>query len=215
MNLNINTTAELIRIASPTDADDILTIYAPIVRDTTISFEIEPPSREEMRKRILDTLSKLPWLVLEADQKVRAYAYASPHRSRLAYQWSVDVSVYVDPQAYRRGYGRRLYRALLGILRAQGYFTAYAGIALPNEASVRLHEAAGFRMIGIFRNVGYKLGGWRDVGWWELALQHYDQSPMPPRRFMELASTIRMDDDSTAILRTRAEDEENNTQIGQ
>ena len=193
MNLNKISAAELIRVASPTDADDILAIYAPIVRDTTISFELEPPTREEMRQRILNTLSSLPWLVLEADQKVRAYAYASPHRSRLAYQWSVDVSVYVDPQAYRRGYGRRLYRPLLEILRAQGYFTAYAGIALPNEPSIGLHEAAGFKMIGIFRNVGYKVNGWRDVGWWELALRHYDQSPLPPRQFKELVGSAELE----------------------
>jgi L-amino acid N-acyltransferase YncA len=190
---------ELIRVVSHTDADDILAIYAPIVRDTTISFEVDTPSREEMQKRIL--LSTLPWLVLETDQKVRAYAYASPHRSRIAYQWSVDVSVYVDSQAYRRGYGRRLYQTLFGILRAQGYYTAYAGIALPNEASVRLHEAVGFRMIGMYRNVGYKLGRWRDVGWWELALRHYDQLPKPPRNFKELEGSTELQQLLTAPVR--------------
>ena len=184
---------EIIRIASDADARDILAIYAPIVRDTTISFELEPPTIEGMRQRILDTLALLPWLVLEADRRVVAYAYASPHRSRLAYQWSIDVSVYVAPQAHRRGFGRRLYKALLGIVRAQGYYTAFAGIALPNEASVRLHEAMGFEFIGVYRNVGYKLGGWRDVGWWGLALREYDESPKQPRRVGELEESAELE----------------------
>ena len=185
--------SDMIRMASHSDAHDMLAIYTPIVRNTPISFELEPPTLEDMRGRITDTLTRLPWLVLEADQRVLAYAYASPHRSRLAYQWCVDVSVYVAPQAYRRGFGRRLYQALLGIVRAQGYYTAFAGIALPNEASVGLHEAMEFELIGVYRNVGYKLGEWRDVGWWGLALREYDDSPRPPRPITELEGTAELE----------------------
>lgn len=185
--------AEIMRIASETDADAIAAIYAPFVRETVISFELEPPAREEMRRRITDTLASLPWLVIERDEQILAYAYAGPHRTRWAYQWSVDVSVYVDSQAHRRGYGRRLYHALLNILRAQGYYTAYAGITLPNEASVGLHEAMGFRPIGVYHNVGYKMGRWWDVGWWGLPLRAYEPPAGPPRRFTELAGSAELE----------------------
>ena len=96
------------------------------------------------------------------------YAYASRHRERAAYQWSVDVSVYVRADAHRRGIGRALYTALLRIVTAQGFYGAYAGITLPNASSVGLHEAMGFRAVGVYRAVGYKLGAWHDVGWWDL-----------------------------------------------
>ena len=184
---------ETIRLASHADAEDILAIYAPVVRDTPISFELEPPTLAEMRQRIVDTLATLPWLVAERDQGVVAYAYASPHRSRMAYQWSIDVSVYVAPQARRQGTARRLYQALLEIVRAQGYYTAFAGIALPNDASVGLHEAMGFHAIGVYRNVGYKLGKWRDVGWWALALRAYEEAPAPPIPMADLGESAVLD----------------------
>ena len=104
---------------------------------------------------------------------------ASSHRTRAAYQWSVDVSVYVHERARRRGVGRALYGALFGILRQQGFYSAYAGIALPNPASVRLHESMGFQPVGVYRSVGYKLGAWRDVGWWHLALRPAIEPPAP------------------------------------
>jgi phosphinothricin acetyltransferase len=180
------TMTEMIRMAYSSDAHDIQTIYAPIVRDTAISFELEPPTIDEMRTRIKDRLTTLPWLVLESDRRIVAYAYASPHRTRPVYRWSVDVSVYVAPDVYRRGFGRRLYEVLLAVIKAQGYCTAFAGIALPNEPSIRLHEAMGFSLVGIYRNVGYKLGQWRDVGWWSLALSDYNESPTEPRKITEL-----------------------------
>lgn len=183
----------MIRVATPADADQVSIIYAPIVRDTVISFELQSPAPDEMRQRITRTLTTFPWLVFEDRGRLAAYAYASRHRERSAYQWSVDVSVYVEPGARRRGLGRRLYQALLGILRAQGFYTALAGIALPNRASVGLHEALGFEPIGVYRNVGYKLGGWRDVGWWALALRAYDPSPRPPRPFAGLRATSELE----------------------
>src|SRR5512142_1544352 len=162
-----------IRIARSEDAEGMLAIYAPIVSETTISFEMEPPTVEEMRRRIETTLAKLPWLVWEADGRIMGYAYASRHRERAAYQWSVDVSVYVAEEARGRGLGRRLYAPLLGMLEDLGYYSALAGIALPNPASVGLHEAMGFKPIGVYRNIGYKSGAWRDVGWWQRQLREY------------------------------------------
>ena len=173
--------ASPIRLARPGDARGVHAIYAPIVRDTVISFELDAPSEEEMRGRIVDTLATHPWLVWEEEGRVAGYAYGSWHRERLAYQWSVDVSCYVHADFRRRGIGARLYRALLELLRAQGYFNAYAGIALPNAASVALHESVGFRAIGVYRGVGYKRGGWHDVGWWHCRLAPLAADPPAPR----------------------------------
>ncbi len=169
------------RLATPADAEGILAIYAPIVRDTAISFEIEPPTLEEMQARIQTTLERLPWLVSESGGEIVGYAYASRHRERAAYQWSADVSVYVAAGARRKGIGRELYAPLLGILQDLSYYSALAGIVLPNPASVGLHEAMGFRPIGIYRNIGYKRGAWHDVGWWQCQLREYDEAPQPPR----------------------------------
>ena len=126
------------------DAAAIQAIYAPIVAQTPISFETEPPSVQEMAVRIRATLPAYPYLVAKLDGLVAGYAYASAHRSRAAYRWSVDVSAYVAPAARRAGIGRALYAELQAILERQGFHAAFAGIALPNEASVRLHEAAAF-----------------------------------------------------------------------
>lgn len=170
----------LIRLAADNDAEQIRAIYAPIVSGTATSFELEPPSTEEMRRRIRDTLPHWPWLVGAAGPRILGYAYASRHRARAAYQWSVDTSVYVHPEARRLGIGRALYRSLFGILVRQGYCNAYAGIALPNPGSVGLHESVGFRLVGVYREVGYKHGAWHDVGWWHLALQPKPSVPPPP-----------------------------------
>lgn len=170
-----------IRLANAADAEGVLAIYAPIVRDTPISFELVPPTVNEMRERIETTLTELPWLVAESAHDVVGYAYASRHRQRAAYQWSVDVSVYVSENARGRGVARALYRRLLGILEELSYCTALAGIALPNEASVGFHEAMGFTPIGIYSKVGYKLGTWHDVGWWQRTLREYPKNPQPPQ----------------------------------
>ena len=169
-----------IRLASPDDAAAVAAIYHPYVADTSISFEVVPPSEEEMRSRIASVLEKLPWLVYADEGHVVGYAYASAHRAREAYQWSVDVAVYVKADQHRRGVGRRLYADLFPILRRLGYVNAYAGITLPNEKSVGLHEAMGFTLVGVYRNVGFKLGEWRDVGWWALQLQDLPSNPITP-----------------------------------
>jgi len=170
----------MIRLATAADASDCLAIYAPVVAETAISFEVEVPSVEEMGRRITGTLPRYPWLVLEEPGGLRGYAYAGAHRQRPAYQWSVDVSVYIAPAARRSGVGRRLYTSLLALLRLQGYVNAFAGVALPNDASVGLHEALGFQPIGIYRNAGFKFGRWIDVGWWQLQLREPPGEPAPP-----------------------------------
>lgn len=184
-----------IRFAKPSDAERVLEIYAPIVCETAISFELVPPAVAEMRERIETTMENFPWLVAEVEQNIIGYAYASRHRERAAYQWSVDVSVYVNENTQRRGVARALYRALLDTLTELGYCTAFAGIALPNDASVGFHEAMGFTPVGVYRNVGYKLGTWHDVGWWQRSLREYPANPAPPqtiREFLRARHTNRL-----------------------
>jgi L-amino acid N-acyltransferase YncA len=169
-----------IRQAQARDAAMIAAVYAPYVRDTIISFEAEPPTAEEMGRRIAAIVARHPWLVAEQDGGILGYAYAGEHRSRAAYRWDVDVAVYLAAQAQRRGIGRRLYLALFEVLRRLGYVNAYAGISLPNAASVGLHEAVGFAPVGIYRSVGYKHGAWHDVGWWALSLLPPPATPAEP-----------------------------------
>jgi L-amino acid N-acyltransferase YncA len=171
-----------IRLARIDDARVVQTIYAPFVERTSISFETITPTIEEMQQRIEHTLKTYPWLVYETTHGIVAgYAYASQHRSRAAYQWSVDVSVYIDEQYQRQGIGRKLYTVLFEILRKQGFYNTYGGITLPNPASVALHEAMGMSSVGIYRQAGYKQGAWHDVGWWQGLLQPYHPDPLPPR----------------------------------
>jgi len=180
----------ILRLARASDAEAFLEIYAPIVRDTPISFETEPPGVEEMRARIEKYLALYPWLVAERDSRVDGYAYASAHRDRKAYQWSVDVSCYVHPDARGRGVGKRLYTALLAILARQGFHGAFAGIALPNAASIALHESVGFREIGRYREVGFKSGAWRDTAWYQRLLGEARDAPPPPTPLRALGPGI-------------------------
>ena len=169
-----------IRVVTPSDAEATTAIYAPVVENTSISFELSPPSVDEMRSRIVKTLPDLPWLVSEDTQgSVNGYVYASKHRERPAYQWSVDVTAYVREDARGTGVGKRLYQVLFDELVALGYFQAFAGVALPNDASVALHEAVGFKSIGIYRKVGFKLGAWHDVGWWQKELREPTEPATP------------------------------------
>jgi phosphinothricin acetyltransferase len=133
-----------------------------------------------MQRRIAEVTARLPWLVCERAGGIAGYAYATPHRTRAAYQWSVETSAYVHAGARRSGVARALYGALLALLEVQGYRNAYAIITLPNPASVALHEALGFRSVGVHRGAGYKLGAWHDVGWWQRALAARTRDPGPP-----------------------------------
>jgi L-amino acid N-acyltransferase YncA len=170
----------IIRLATPHDAVGVQAIYAPVVHETAISFELEPPTVEDMQQRIAKTLERMPWLVCEHRGEMLGYAYASPHRVRAAYQWSVDVSVYIQAQARPSGVGRGLYRSLFALLTLQGFYRAYAGITLPNPARAGLHESLGFEPVRVYHSVGYKLGVWHDVGWWQLTLQAHVIPPEPP-----------------------------------
>jgi phosphinothricin acetyltransferase len=159
-----------VRVATAADAAAVADIYGHYVTHTAISFEESPPSPTEMAARIAATLKNHPFLVYDAGNGVIGYAYASPHVTRAAYRWSCNVSAYVALGNARRGMGRALYGELLDILKAQGFHSAFAGVALPNEASVGLHEAMGFQHLGTYREVGFKHGRWHDVGWWRLGL---------------------------------------------
>jgi phosphinothricin acetyltransferase len=175
--------AMMIRTATPDDAPAVVAIYAPIVRDTVISFELEPPGVDEIRRRITATLPVLPWLVGEdAQGAVCGYVYASRFRERAAYQWAVEVTAYVREDCRGAGVGRRLYTRLFELLIDLGYFQAIAGITLPNAASVGLHKAMGFEVVSHYRNVGHKQGAWHDVGYWQKALRPL-QHPLPPRPY--------------------------------
>jgi len=169
-----------IRLASTTDASQILDIYAPIVQHTPTSFEQIVPEVDDIAGRITKTLQQYPWLVCEIDGQIAGYAYGSAFRSRAAYQWTTEVTSYVHPDYHRRGIGRGLYASLFAILREQGYCNAVSVITVPNDASVGLHEAMGFEPIGMFRNMGYKLARWHDTGWWQLALRPMPDQPQPP-----------------------------------
>jgi phosphinothricin acetyltransferase len=139
-----------------------------------------------MEKRIVETLKLYPWLVYEVDGKVLGYAYASQHKERAAYKWDVDVSIYLHEKARGQGVGKKLYKYLFDGLKALGYYNAYAGIGLPNEASIALHKSLGFALIGVYNNVGYKGGAWRDVAWFGLKLQAHVLDPQEPIKFSQL-----------------------------
>jgi len=171
-----------LRDATLDDAEDIVAIYTPIVETTTISFETVAPTVDEMRGRIAKALETHAWLVSVDDAgRVDGYVYGSKHRERASYQWSVDVTAYVRSDARGRGIARALYVALCERLAARGYYQAFAGIALPNDASIALHESVGFAHLGTYRHVGFKLGAWRDVGWWQKQLHEpFEGEPAPP-----------------------------------
>jgi phosphinothricin acetyltransferase len=165
--MNASTT---LRDAVPADAPAIAAIYNHYVATTTISMETEPVEAEEMAQRVAEVQDGgLPWLVLESDGRLCGYAYASKWRTRPGYRHALESSVYLDPDLRGRGHGRALYEALLARLAGR-FHTVIGGIALPNAASVALHESLGFRQVARFDEVGHKFGAWVDVGYWQLRL---------------------------------------------
>jgi L-amino acid N-acyltransferase YncA len=177
----------VIRHAAPErDAAACAEIYAPFVTGSAVSFEDEPPDEAELARRIAQISQTHPWLLAEVDGVVAGYAYGSRHRDRAAYRWAADVAVYVAADRRRRGVGRALYGALMPLLARQRLHVACAGIALPNDASVALHEACGFRPVGVYRRIGWKAGAWYDVGWWQAELapptSGRPPEPGPPAR---------------------------------
>lgn len=165
------------RSATRDDVAAIRAIYAPFVESTSVTFETEVPSDEEMEQRRQRLSERAPFLVADDDGTVSGFAYAGPHRSRAAYQWAVEASIYVAPAAHRRGIARALYGALVKLLDAQGFAQVYAGITLPNVASERFHAALGFKAIGTYPRVGFKAGAWRDVAWSGLSLSASNAEP--------------------------------------
>src|SRR5258705_12773150 len=175
-----------IRLATPADAKAILDIYATYIENTSFTFETEVPSTEEFAKRIQTYLLNWPWLVCEIDGKITGYAYATRHRERTAYQWCTESSVYIQDNFQRAGIARVLYRALFEILRKQGFRNVYAVINLPNDKSVAFHESCGFQYFATYEKVGYKLGKWKNVGWWRLSINDYADEPEAPIKFTQL-----------------------------
>lgn len=180
----------VVRAATPDDAIAIAGIYNSYVASSAISFETEPPTLDDMRGRIAGGDGVYPWLVAYHDDggPLIGFACASQFRSRAAYRWTVETSAYVASNFVGQGAGGILYTALLDTLERQGFTQAVASITLPNDRSISLHEAAGFRRAGVYRSVGYKLGQWRDVGIWQRDLAAAHNPPEEPKRFVDVGS---------------------------
>jgi L-amino acid N-acyltransferase YncA len=170
-----------VRAATASDGGACARIYEPYVRETAITFELEPPSANEMAARIAEAARSHAWLVLEDHAgRVAGYAYGTAFKHRAAYRWACEVSVYVEPGRRRTGAGRALYEALFERLQARGFLVAVAGLTLPNGASEALHRALGFEPVGTYRQIGYKLGRWHDVAWLQRALAPSADPPVEP-----------------------------------
>ena len=192
-----------VRAAMPQDAEQLLEIYTPFVISedcsvSNVSFELEAPSVEEFRQRIVDISSKYPYLVGEKDGQILGYVYCHPYRERLAYQWSVEVTIYLAPAGQGKGLGRVLYEAMEEILRLQGITMLYSCITLGNEHSIKMHEALGYRLIGTFSKSGYKNGQWLDTVWLEKQQQPCPKQPDNIKSWREL------DPDAVAAVLTEA-----------
>lgn len=164
----------VIRDVTVTDAAALAAIYAPYVRETAVTFEEEAPDAPEMAARIAATIPRNPWLVIESEGAIAGYAYGRPYHPRSAYRWTCETGIYLARERRGHGIGRALYEALIARLAAQGFVAAMAVIAVPNPESTRFHEKLGFRAVGLMSEIGFKLGRWHDVG--------YYQRDLAPRR---------------------------------
>lgn len=178
------------------DAQGILDIYAPYIVHSFVTFENEVPAVDSFAQRIVHYAQRFPWLVCAVNDTIAGYVYASPHRDRAAYQWCCESSIYMHETFKGKGVGRILYQALFDLLKLQGMRHVYAGITLPNEGSVALHESLGFVRLATYDHIGYKLGEWKSVGWWALQLNALDPDPQPPTAYPALP-----DDAVTKICR--------------
>ena len=176
----------MIRLATPKDAKGILEIYTPYIINTSFTFEAEIPAEKEFAERIINYLDNWPWVVCEIDGVIAGYAYGAKYRERVGYQWCVESSIYIHDEYMRKGIAKSLYGALVDLLKLQGYRNVYAVINLPNDRSVRFHESCGFKWFANYENVGYKLGKWKTVGWWQLIINEYNDEPLPPTKFSML-----------------------------
>jgi phosphinothricin acetyltransferase len=173
----------IVRAADVGDAEAIADIYAPFVTGSITTFELEPPDAQEIARRMCAP-PRMPWFVAEKDGGVVGFAYSSRYRARPAYRWSVESSVYIAQSGRGEGIGTALYQRLFDELRTLGYLIVNGAIALPNPASVALHESLGFRAIGVHTNVGNKFGAWHDVGWWQLTLGPLPEDPPEPQEWL-------------------------------
>ena len=171
----------IVRDATEEDASACAAIYAPYVAETSVSFEVEPPTPDQMALRIEQAGKRHAWLVLEIDGRVAGYAYGHPFAERAAYRWSCEVSIYLERERHRSGGGRLLYETLLARLAGRGYRRAMAGMTLPNDASVRFHRALGFEPVGVYYRVGWKNGAWHDVAWVQKTILDAHDPPAEPR----------------------------------
>ena len=160
-----------IRLAKKSDAAALLTIYAPYVENTAITFEYEVPTIEDFANRIEKTLGKHPYLVAEEDGLILGYAYASTYYARAAYDWAVELSVYVSQDARGKGVGSKLYDELEGLLDQMGYMHFLACVSLPNEDSIAFHTKRGYQQVAHFPKIGYKLERWHDIVWLQKSLE--------------------------------------------
>lgn len=178
-----------IRSARPEDASEILKIYEPYIKKTTITFEYEVPSSEEFRSRMTGIIGAYPYLVCEADGKILAYAYAHRFHERAAYQWDAELSVYVEEEHTGLGMGKALYYALMEILKLQNVKNVYALVTSPNERSEALHLGMGFRLEGLNRETGYKMGKWLDVSCFVKNIGTHECDPEGIKPFSEVEQT--------------------------
>jgi L-amino acid N-acyltransferase YncA len=178
-----------IRLVEKKDAQALRDIYAYYVEQTYVSFEYAAPSATEFWERIEATIQEFPWLVSTCDEKIIGYAYAHKHRVRDAYQWSPESTIYLSSDFQTKGIGRILYETLFNLLRLQGYHTVFAGVALPNDKSIGIHQRMGFEPIGVFKNVGFKNGKWHDTSWFQLSLQQIAGEPKAPIKLPEIQSS--------------------------
>ena len=190
----------VLRLAIPSDAEGILNIYAPYIESTSFTFETETPTVEEFAERISTYLLNWPWLVCEIDGIIAGYAYATRHRERTAYQWCTESSVYIHKDYQRAGIAKALYIALFEVLKKQEFRNVYAVINLPNEKSVAFHESCGFKYFATYEKVGYKLGKWKNVGWWRLIINEYGDEPEAPIKFSDINKDLLPDIFSKAGL---------------
>ena len=195
--------AVYVRAAAPEDAEQLLEIYTPFVISedsslSNVSFELAAPDVEEFRQRIQDISKQFPYLVGEVNGQILGYVYCHPYRERLAYQWAVEVTIYLAPAGQGKGLGRLLYETMEKLLCLQGVTMAYSCITVGNDHSIKMHEALGYRLIGTFTNSGYKNGQWLDTVWLEKQLQPCPKQPDNIKSWREL------DPDAVAAVLTEA-----------
>ena len=175
-----------LRTATPSDAKEILGIYSSYIENTSFTFETETPTTEQFAERIETYLRTWPWLVCDVDGKIAGYTYGTRYRERVAYQWCTESSIYIHDDYQKMGIGHALYKSLFEILKRQGFRNIYAVINLPNEKSVAFHEKLGFLHFATYEQVGYKLGKWKNVGWWRKIVNEFGMDPEPPVPFEKL-----------------------------